>query len=415
MVKKNPLMSRVLLAFMGTMILANIAGMMYRNLLPLYLQTLGADVGQIGLFFTLSAIAPLLFQILGGWLSDTIGRLQAVAIGSVAGVLGYVVYLVSPSWEWLLLAMVTGAVAGSFVAPSFQAFIAEQTSQENLGKVYGLSEGLFAVVGVIGPPLGGIISDRYGYKMLFLVSGVLYLAATVIRLFMARKARKTGEQTAKKPTFAGLKSNLSAMFGLLVSGGVVTWLMISDGAVDVSFSLVGQLEPLYVQNQLGITNTQIGFLSSIGSIVTMALMTAAGWLSDKKGERVGIVLGFAMVAFGFIVFLLSSKFQELVVSWVLFGMGQALISPAFNSLVSKVVPTSLRGTAFGLFTTSLGLISLPAPFIGGLMWKHIDPRAPFIVPIVVTLALLPLMWVKFKLPPKASAEPETVPVDAAAD
>lgn len=71
---KRPLLSNRLKLFMATMILANVAGNMWRPLLPLYLQDLGADVGQIGLFFTLGSIAPLLFQVFGGWLSDAIGR-----------------------------------------------------------------------------------------------------------------------------------------------------------------------------------------------------------------------------------------------------------------------------------------------------------------------------------------------------
>ena len=38
------------------------------------------------------------------------------------------------------------------------------------------------------------------------------------------------------------------------------------------------------------------------------------------------------------------------------------MSPAYNSLISKAVPEKVRGTAFGLFSTSLGLVSLPSPW-----------------------------------------------------
>lgn len=54
----TPLLTRPILYFLATMILADIAGNMGRPLLPLYLQSLGANVTQVGLFFTLSAIAP---------------------------------------------------------------------------------------------------------------------------------------------------------------------------------------------------------------------------------------------------------------------------------------------------------------------------------------------------------------------
>jgi len=69
--------------FMFAMVLANIAASMSRMLLPIYLTELGASVGQVGLVFTLTSVVILILLILGGWISDSIGRLRAIAIGSV--------------------------------------------------------------------------------------------------------------------------------------------------------------------------------------------------------------------------------------------------------------------------------------------------------------------------------------------
>jgi len=85
--RKPALLNRTLLLFLFAMVLANIGNNMYGSLLPLYLEDLGAAVAQIGLFFTLSQIVPLALQILGGWVSDSVGRLRAVALGSLAGLL----------------------------------------------------------------------------------------------------------------------------------------------------------------------------------------------------------------------------------------------------------------------------------------------------------------------------------------
>src|SRR3990172_2549067 len=92
-----PLLNRKLLLFMLAMVLANIGGNMYGPLLPLYLKQLNASVVQVGLFFTLSQIIPLALQILGGWISDSLGRLRSIAMGSVAGVLSYVGLILSPT------------------------------------------------------------------------------------------------------------------------------------------------------------------------------------------------------------------------------------------------------------------------------------------------------------------------------
>ena len=83
--KSAPLISRKMLLFMVAMVLANTGGSMYGLLLPLYLISLNASVVQIGLFFTLSQIVPLALQILGGWISDSLGRLRSIAMGQRGG------------------------------------------------------------------------------------------------------------------------------------------------------------------------------------------------------------------------------------------------------------------------------------------------------------------------------------------
>jgi MFS family permease len=140
--------------FLFAMVLANVASNMYVMLMPVFLKELGATVTQVGMVFTLSSLVPLALQIFGGWISDSIGRLRAIAIGSIGGVVGQFLMVVSPTWQWMLLAISIANIARSFVAPSFGAFIAEQSTEETRGRVYGISETIFQVVSVVGPPVG---------------------------------------------------------------------------------------------------------------------------------------------------------------------------------------------------------------------------------------------------------------------
>ena len=105
MTDKPPLLTPIMRWFMFAMVLANIGGTMYSILLPLYLTELGASVVQVGLVFTLSSVVILILQIFGGWISDSIGRLRAIAIGSVGGVIGFAFMLLANSWEMMLIAI----------------------------------------------------------------------------------------------------------------------------------------------------------------------------------------------------------------------------------------------------------------------------------------------------------------------
>jgi MFS family permease len=406
--KKQPLLSGLILLFLVAMIFANMGGNMYGPLMSLYIKDLGASVGQIGLFFTISQIIPLALQILGGWISDTLGRLRAIAIGSVVGIFTYVALIAAPTWQWLLLAAAFQAITGALVGPSFDAFIAEHSSEENRAKMFGVSQALFMIVGVVGPVLGGWLVDMYGFKKMLMVAAGLYVIATVIRVSMAREASKNSEAKSQKLSFGGLKDNLGTMFGLLAAGGVITWVLITDGVRDISFGLSLNFLSVYMQKFGGLNFREIGLMNSVFGLFMMLLTIPGGWLADKKGERVNIVLGFILIgaALAMLIYMPTANPWLYGAGWAIAGAGVGLMTPAYQSLISKAVPKKVRGTAFGLFSSSLGLVSLPAPWIGGQLWEHVSPRFPFLITVIVSfLATIPA-WLKFKLPKNANGNGE---------
>jgi MFS family permease len=398
---RQPLLNEQLRLFMLAMVLANIAGTMSTTLLPNYLTELNATPEQVGLFFTISRLFPLILQVLGGWLSDSVGRLRSIAVGSVAGVLGYLGLLLAPSWQWALAGEVLGTVARSFVGPSFAAFVAEQSSEETRARVFAVTQFLFGSVNVIGPLFAGFLAGGRGFFFMLLCAAGLYTLAAVIRVGMARRAAQGREANPTKPTLDGLRSNLGAVAGLILAGGVFTWIVITDGIGDISFALSFNLLPVYVEEIAQLTLEQIGMLFAIFGVFAMAANLVSGWLADRKGERPVIALGFALDFAAFMVFLRASGFWGFAMAWGLFGVGVGLIDVAYQSFTSKVVPEHLRGTAFGLVRGGLGFFSLPAPAIGGQLWKHVNPRFPFQLTGWATLLAIIPVWLKFNLPDKA--------------
>jgi MFS family permease len=388
--------------FMFAMILANIAGSMYTILLPIYLTELGASVVQVGLVFTLTSVVILILQIFGGWISDSIGRLRAIAIGSVGGVLGFTFMLLANSWETMLIAISVTQIPYAMVGPSFSAFIAENSTQQTRGQVYGITDTIYQITGVVGPPLGGYIAGIYGFKPMLLVATIFYAAAAGLRIWMATTMRSPEDSSPQKLTLKSFKSSFSLVIGMILSGGIITWIFITDGVRDVAYRLSGELMPIYVEQIAGIPIVQIGLLGSVFSLAMMFTPIISGRIADKYGERVPISLGFLMIFFAYLIFLQASNFTGFAITWALFGMSVGLLSPAYQSLVSKVVPQKNLGVFNGMFQSSLGLISLPAPYIGAQLWERFSPRLPFIITAFLGLVSIIPAWFKFKLPNEES-------------
>jgi MFS family permease len=392
------ILSNTLIVFMIAMVFANIASQMYATMLPLYIKHLGADVVQIGVFFTVSQIVPLVLQVVGGWVSDTIGRLRSVALGSLIGLGAFISPVFVPTWQWLYLTETLNAVTRSLIGPSFGAFIAEETPKEHRGKVYGITDTIYTVVTVVGPPLAGWLADQFGFRIMLAVAAAIYVVATTIRLILAKVAgKKRNEQAREKLTFESLKINFKTIFALAIAGGLLTWLMLTDGVRDIAFSLSFTLFPVYLEEIGGMSLQQIGWLTSFFGIAMMITTIPAGWLADKIGERIAIAMGFFLEFIALVVLIITDTFLGYAGAWVILGVGAGLMSPAYQSLLSKALPERLRGTGFGLIHASLGIFSLPAPALGSFLWKTISPEAPFYITAVIALLTVIPALLKFKL------------------
>jgi len=404
--KALSLLTRNLWIFLFSMVLANIAGDMYLNMLPLYLKSLDANVIQVGVFFTIAAILPLILQIIGGWISDNLGRLRSVAIGSSLGVFSYIGLILAPTWQWVLAGHGLQSITRALVGPSYGAYVAEETAEENRARVYGVTNVIYTLVAVIGPPMGGWLADNYGFKVMLIVAGVIYLMATIIRILMAKKASAKGgkESHPTKLTANNLGKSLWITLGLMFGGGLLTWLLITDGARDISYTMSFQLLPIYLKDFGGLGYQEIGWLSSISGVVSMIFGIPAGWLADKKGERLSIVIGFILELVALLLFITHDGFIWYAVIWGVFGMAGAIMSPAYQSLLSKAIPEKMRGTAFGLIDSSLGLFSLPAPAIGAYLWERFTPLFPVkITAGIVALSIIPVA-LRFKITAKDRAD-----------
>jgi AAHS family cis,cis-muconate transporter-like MFS transporter len=407
--KKQPLLTKLLLLFMVAMVFANISGSMIGSMLTLFLKSLDASVEQVGLFFTLASILPLILQILGGWISDRFGRLRSIAWGSSIGVLSYIGYIFAPTWQWVLACEGLGSITRSLVGPSFSSFIAEQSSEENRARVYGITDTIFTIVVVIGPPIAGWIVDRFGFRMMLLGASLLYVLATALRIWMARQSYANPKSDQTEKHVINLKKDILALGGLFLAGGVLTWLLLTDGVRDIAYSTSFNLMPLYLSDIGGISAQQIGWLNSFYGIACMVIKIPAGWLSDKTSERFPIALGYGCIAGAVVLFIYANTFFGYAISWCLLGLGDGIMTPAYLSLMSKALPEKQRGLGFGLLQSSLGIFSLPAPAIGAMLWEKISPRFPFQLTVVISLLVIIPVWFKFKIPKKVGS------IEAAAD
>ncbi len=395
---KRPLIPLPLALFLAGIAFVEGSRTMTMVQVPIFLRELGADIRQIGLFFTISLVFPFILRIIGGWLSDTIGRLRALWLGSLAGTFAYIPYAIAPSWQVALLGPALLSIAGALIYPSYRAYIADNTDEERLGRVFGIAETVRNIAWIIGPLYGGLLAQNLGYRWMFIAAIMSFGVATIIFLSLTLTIDKPASAPIEKPSLVALRNSLSEILILILSGGLITWLLITDGIYDIASRLSFDLMPVYLSDIAGLSKQSIGLMDGIHGFAWVVASPLAGWLVDKTSERLAVVSGLILLIVSRLVFALASNFWGFTFSWILLGFGGAVMNPALNSLVAKSVPSRLRGLTYAFLVTSISLIVLPFPWIGSLIWNALNPKATFLITVVVgSLAIIPA-WMKLRVP-----------------
>ena len=368
------------------MIFANTGTRMVRPFLALYILALGGSVAQAGIFFTLDTVASTLFRPLGGWVSDSIGRLQSVGIGTIFGFLGYLGYALSPTWGWLIVATVLLAGGRALVGPSFRAFTAEAAPAGRTAETFGLVNGLFAICKVAGPLLGGWLVSQYGLRPMFGAAVGFMGIASVMRV-----ATALGQPFAWGELRGwSLRLSLKKMLVGMVAGGVLTWLLVTDGLADFGASLGENLRPVYLEGY-GITEGTIGLLFALQAGIYLLVNLFGSRLADRMPTRV-LAMGRLLQAISLVVLIVSPSSLTFVIHFILDGIAYGLGDPAFDAMLARSAPQGSMGMTFGLFRTTISFASMPAPYLGGLLWEGYSPEVPFWIGSVIVLIASVLVW-----------------------
>ncbi|MCJ7567542.1 MAG: MFS transporter [Anaerolineales bacterium] len=404
----HPLLSRKMILFLIGLTFAEATRAMTAVQIPVFLREIGASVSQVGLFFTLTMIVPLVFGVFGGWISDSIGRLRAILFGSLAGILGYLPFAFAHRWEVALIGPFILAVATSLIQPSFRAYIADTCPAETRGRTFGLSKSFITAAWIITPPLGGFLAMNFGSRTMFLAAVCLYGIAAVIFIFLLRSEKIKSTAPSEKPNLKSLRVSFTQIFPIVFAGGLLTWIMVSDGIRIFATYLSFNLLPIYLSDIGHLDKQGIGLIDGLHGIAWVIAAPFGGWLSDKSSERNGFMLGAAIFLSSFLVFIFAEGFGVFALSWIIMGIGGALLDPAVNALIARGAPAHLRGVAYALIPALIGLVALPAPWIGGQIWETTSPKIPFLATFLLgSLALIPA-WFKLRVPTAeviAPAEP----------
>jgi predicted MFS family arabinose efflux permease/HAMP domain-containing protein len=299
-----------------------------------------------------------------GSLSDRVGPRKAFIIGAAITTVGLVLTANAQSlWDLLAWRSLT-AVGYGLVFITSQSYVTNNTPplQRTRGMAVFLSS--FFAGSLAGSAIGGILSDRLGYQVTILISGLLSAAAA---LFVLRFLRTNPNQGALKKKLAVRDFKLLLKNKKFVG---ITFL----AAVPAKIALTGFLYysvPLYLK-LLGNNQSTTGRIMMAYGLAIIALSPFVAKLADRVGKLGWFISvgGYSSALAMFIVYYFDST-AALLVSVTLLGIAHSIgVSPQMpliNDLCRDVVQEVGAGTVTGIFRLIERLGNVLGPIVSGLL------------------------------------------------
>jgi MFS family permease len=332
--------------------------------LPAYLSSLGGAEYK-GLIIALFTLTAGISRPFSGKLTDTIGRVPVMAVGSVVCVICGVLYPLLTSVSGFLFIRLIHGFSTGFKPTATSAYVADIVPPGRWGEAMGIHGLAFSTGMGVGPAMGSAITSIYSINVLFYFSSVLALLSILIVLNM--------RETVKH------KQAFSASLLKISRNEIIEWRVLPSALVTLlSYMSYGALLTLIPDwsAHIGISNKGVFFMTF--TISSILIRFVAGKASDKYGRIDVIKVSLVIICISLLLIGFAESVFMLLLGSVLYGAGTGVLSPANNAWTADLSHPEFRGKAVATMYIALEAgIGLGALFAGWI-FKDVISRVPML-------------------------------------
>jgi MFS family permease len=300
-------------------------------------------------------------------------------LGSAAG---YILFGIGGAlWVLFLSRLIDGFTGGNISTAS--AYLADVTPPEKRAKNFGILGIAFGLGFILGPTLGGLLS-QISLSAPVYAAGLASLISAIVGFFaLPESLPKEKRETA--PLRPSDLNPFPAIREMLWRPGVGTLLLVQCLFLFV-FNGRNSILTVFLIDKFGVQPTQLAALFAIGGLV-MAIVQGGliGPLVKRHGEKqVGLSGLFLQAILSLGLYLAPAFWMMFPVSALATG-ASGLIWPTMGALIANSVPQDELGKVNGVNTALGSLMSVFGPLWAGVMYDNVSPSAPFWMGAVILI------------------------------
>lgn len=336
--------------------------------IPAYLQALGAGVITVGLFGSLQDYFLAVYHYPAGWLNDRFGIKVALVFASLGGIIGYAVYIFSPSVLFLFIGLPFAMLWPGFILPSATRLLTNELPLRDRLGGFALEAIINQLPVIVAPIIGGVLIFVLDLQTgLRIGLGITVAAALLIALLQLIGYQSTSTPKGVSPL---------TLFREMRDG--FKRLLVGEVLVNYSEALIRCLIVVYAINTLKAPYWGIGLMLAAEALVTLFVTGPLARVASATGPKPVLIGCYLLAALVPISVFIAPTWIWLFICFILAGLrqsGEAVREAMLGSLASA----ERRGQEIGLYETLLRLALVPAGLIGAVIWFLVGPWLAFLL------------------------------------
>ena len=352
-----------------------------RGIVGPFLGSLGASAAIVGFVAGLGELLGYGLRSLSGYFADKSHRHWAFAfVGYAINMLAVPALALTGQWPLASGLVVAERVGRGIRKPTVEAMLSYAAKSIGAGWVFGLNEALDQAGATIGPLLMALMLYlNHGFRTAF---GVLLIPALccLAILVVARLLHPRPHELEEDAGHALVTTNLTRAYWIYLAAGV----LIAAGFAD--FALIG-----FHFHKANIVSTDLIPVFYAVAMASSALASIPlGRLFDRFGPNIALFAFVISAAAAPFVFLGPTVFA--LIGMIFWGIGTSAQGSLFQAVLTGVIPSRKRSTAFGLFDTGYGIAWFIGSAIMGLLYGR-SVMAVALFSMGLQLAAIPVIFI----------------------
>lgn len=350
-------------------------------ILPLLVTDVGGGTILVGAIIASFSLFQFLFGPILGRLSDKYGRRPVLIISSLLNSASYFLIFFIPHLWILFIARMLAGIGSSNISVA-QAYIADSSEEHERTKALGMMGAIFGLGFIVGPLLGGVVSQAFSISAAFIIPAVLSLINAVLIYFILPESNNSLQKHIKIELF-----NLKVAREVMKPKNIA-FLILLFFFVNFALSLIIGVFSLLGHQKFGWTEAQNGlYFGLIGLSSFLTQMFLIRLLVKRLSEVDMIKLGLIVFVVSIVVMGLSPWQWLMILVGITTPFAVSLMMINTQSLISLESKAEEQGIVLGT-TQSFGALGMVfGPLIGGAIGSF-NLSLPFVLSGIMTIFIL---------------------------